>query len=49
MSRVIACVNEKGGVAKTTTVKNLAIGLAGKGEKDNVIDVICITNFLHKF
>lgn len=33
MSRVIACVNEKGGVAKTTTVKNLAIGLAGKGEK----------------
>ena len=33
MSKVIACVNEKGGVAKTTTVKNLAIGLAGKGKK----------------
>lgn len=39
MSRVIACVNEKGGVAKTTTVKNLAIGLAGKGEKVLVIDL----------
>ena len=39
MSRVIACVNEKGGVAKTTTVKNLAIGLAGKGKKVLVIDL----------
>lgn len=39
MSRVIACVNEKGGVAKTTTVKNLAIGLAGKGNKVLVIDL----------
>ena len=39
MSKVIACVNEKGGVAKTTTVKNLAIGLAGKGKKNLVIDL----------
>lgn len=39
MSKVIACVNEKGGVAKTTTVKNLAIGLAGKGKKVLVIDL----------
>lgn len=38
MSKVIVGVNEKGGVAKTTTIKNLAIGLAGKGKKVLAID-----------
>lgn len=39
MGRVIACVNEKGGVAKTTTIKNLSIGLAMTGKKVLVIDL----------
>ena len=39
MSKIIACVNEKGGVAKTTTIKNLAIGLAAKGKKVLAIDL----------
>jgi chromosome partitioning protein len=39
MGKVIACVNEKGGVAKTTTVKNLSIGLANTGKKVLVIDL----------
>ena len=30
---VIAVVNQKGGTAKTTTVENLGIGLAGKERK----------------
>lgn len=37
MGKVIACMNEKGGVAKTTTVKNVAVGFANKGKK-----VLCI-------
>ncbi len=39
MSKIIACVNEKGGVAKTTTIKNLAIGLAARGKKVLAIDL----------
>lgn len=39
MSKIIACVNEKGGVAKTTTIKNLSIGLATKGKKVLAVDL----------
>lgn len=39
MGKVIACVNEKGGVAKTTTVKNLSIGLAMEGKRVLAIDL----------
>ena len=39
MSKIIACVNEQGGVAKTTTIKNLAIGLAARGKKVLAIDL----------
>ena len=31
MCKVIAIANQKGGVAKTTTVESLGIGLANKG------------------
>jgi chromosome partitioning protein len=39
MGKIIACVNEKGGVAKTTTIKNLAVGLAEEGKKVLAIDL----------
>lgn len=39
MGKVIACVNEKGGVAKTTTIKNLSIGLVREGKKVLAIDL----------
>lgn len=39
MGKVIACVNEKGGVAKTTTIKNLSIGLAMEGKKILAVDL----------
>lgn len=39
MGKIIACVNEKGGVAKTTTIKNVSIGLAMRGNKVLVIDL----------
>lgn len=39
MGKIIACVNEKGGVAKTTTIKNVSIGLAMRGKKVLVIDL----------
>lgn len=39
MGKIIACVNEKGGVAKTTTVKNLSVGLAGKGKRVLAVDL----------
>lgn len=39
MSRVISVVNQKGGVAKTTTVVNLAAALSQAGKKTLVIDL----------
>jgi chromosome partitioning protein len=38
MTRVIACVNQKGGVGKTTTVVNLGTALAKKRQRVLVID-----------
>lgn len=39
MGKIIAGINEKGGVAKTTTIKNLSVGLAKRGNKVLVIDL----------
>lgn len=38
MCKVIVCANQKGGVAKSTTVVNVGIGLARMGKKVLVID-----------
>ena len=38
MSRVIICANQKGGVAKITSVVNIGIGLSRLGKKVLVID-----------
>ena len=38
MGKVIICANQKGGVAKSTSVVNLSVGLAGKGKRVLVID-----------
>ena len=38
MSRVIAVVNQKGGVAKTTTVANLGVALAHAGQRVLLVD-----------
>jgi chromosome partitioning protein len=39
MCKVISCASQKGGVTKTTTVLNLATGLALLGKKILVIDI----------
>lgn len=38
MSRVLICANQKGGVAKTTSVVNIGVGLARLGKRVLVID-----------
>lgn len=49
MGKVIACVNEKGGVAKTTTIKNIAVGLTMHGKKVLVIDLDPSANLTKSF
>jgi chromosome partitioning protein len=39
MPRVIAVLNQKGGVAKTTTVQNVAVGLAQRGRRVLMVDL----------
>lgn len=44
MGKVIAVANEKGGVAKTTSTKNIAVGLAKAGKRVLAIDTDPSTN-----
>ena len=41
MCKVIICANQKGGVAKSTSVVNLGIGLANKGKTYAVPKRLC--------
>src|SRR5579871_4662091 len=46
MARVVAVANQKGGVAKTTTVQSLGVALAERGWRTMVVDLdpqACLT------
>ena len=49
MGKIIAVLNEKGGVAKTTTVKNLSVGLVSYDRKVLVIDLDPSANLTASF
>ena len=49
MGKIIAVLNEKGGVAKTTTVKNLSVGLACREKKVLAIDLDPSANLTSAF
>lgn len=49
MGRVIAVVNQKGGVGKTTTTANISAGLAAKGSKVLMLDLDAQANLSAHF